>query len=657
MRHLAPCLLLAIALTGGPALAQTLDCSDPSNFPCGLQIERAELVKAPPIFRVQARVAQLLQFVPLGVFDKVVVNVMHGTDPVCTEIFESVTVHGSVLNLLVGPEMDCAVGGDLGHVLETRDALSLRLCFPLPGAEGVPDSACLDDIALGTTPNAVKASVARHAWKAHQVERAGQAHQAQRFTADATLDTDATLRTGYFELRERTGAELASIYPAGATPDPGGVVLEWAPVDRPSARTLQLGAKETNDTDTATVVRLLRRLLFAALRTWTRGDVQVTGHPSLPGLVVERLGAAIHGLTELGNDLRVTGDTSTTAQIHVTDPTHLHADLVVDPVALPAQPGNLTVAQGSNVVTTTVATGVKVQGGGMSTPGAFANIGRLDVDALTVSQGVDTRVLRVDGSVRMAAPTAGLHTVFQRQGSDLVINPNQTLQILLDGDMHALFGATFQGVLKYGGILTTCQQGFLPDAAGVCRDVDECALGSAGCAAGCVNTNGSFVCAVQKHIFVTVADSWPEAVADMAFPACAQQAAAAGYGTAIPWLGFTGSAPCPGCTSLNVAALANTQYVRPDGTVVADDLADLLDGSLDAPINQTAAGLNVGDVFVWTGLNPAGVPTGVDCKSWNSYVGLVGSGGKTGSTDAGWTAATSTASCHTQRGRAYCIEL
>ena len=52
-------------------------------------------------------------------------------------------------------------------------------------------------------------------------------------------------------------------------------------------------------------------------------------------------------------------------------------------------------------------------------------------------------------------------------------------------------------------------------------------------------------------------------------------------------------------------------FTRPDGTKIADDWADLTDGTLDAPIVET------GD-RVWTGVGPDGNATGFSCFGWQT---------------------------------------
>ncbi len=64
-------------------------------------------------------------------------------------------------------------------------------------------------------------------------------------------------------------------------------------------------------------------------------------------------------------------------------------------------------------------------------------------------------------------------------------------------------------------------------------------------------------------------------------------------------------------------------YVRVDGTKVADDWADLIDGALDAPILVTELGLPLepggfGSDFAWTGTTDTGAGSSQHCESWTS---------------------------------------
>ncbi|MCX4243061.1 DUF1554 domain-containing protein [Paraliomyxa miuraensis] len=78
-------------------------------------------------------------------------------------------------------------------------------------------------------------------------------------------------------------------------------------------------------------------------------------------------------------------------------------------------------------------------------------------------------------------------------------------------------------------------------------------------------------------------------------------------------------------------------YVLVDGTIIATDLADLLDGSLDAPIDVDETGTMVfGDV--WTGTLADGTAAPVHCIDWTQGASpLTGRCGSSATTTTAWT--------------------
>jgi len=84
-----------------------------------------------------------------------------------------------------------------------------------------------------------------------------------------------------------------------------------------------------------------------------------------------------------------------------------------------------------------------------------------------------------------------------------------------------------------------------------------------------------------------------------------------------------------------------TSYRLVDGTVIADDLADLLDGTLDAPIGIFENGGAVGGaVQVWsaTGTDGTLIPGAGHCANWTSPdPGVRGRIGRADGMDATWT--------------------
>jgi hypothetical protein len=96
-------------------------------------------------------------------------------------------------------------------------------------------------------------------------------------------------------------------------------------------------------------------------------------------------------------------------------------------------------------------------------------------------------------------------------------------------------------------------------------------------------------------------------------------------------------------------------YKLLDGTIIANDSADLIDGNIQNPINLTEYGNIISNALVWTGTNEFGQFTGNDCLNWNFDVpelnGTVGNSSLTGSQ---WTNYRNE-SCN-QEFRIYCVE-
>ena len=75
----ASLIVAALALAWpGFAAAQELPCAGVSDFPCSYQLRALELQKVPPVFKLQARVAQAKLPVGEGLFSTVVVKLLRG---------------------------------------------------------------------------------------------------------------------------------------------------------------------------------------------------------------------------------------------------------------------------------------------------------------------------------------------------------------------------------------------------------------------------------------------------------------------------------------------------------------------------------------------------------------------------------------------------
>jgi hypothetical protein len=127
---------------------------------------------------------------------------------------------------------------------------------------------------------------------------------------------------------------------------------------------------------------------------------------------------------------------------------------------------------------------------------------------------------------------------------------------------------------------------------------------------------------------------------------CAARAAAVGLG---PPATFKAWVEEPGSTIASRFAPNSIGYYRLDGVKVADDLADLSDGSLDAPLNRDEFGNTLGVASTWTGRGAS------HCSAWtSSSAGSSGTQGSLQATDSTWENS-GTASC-ANSARLYCFE-
>ena len=96
------------------------------------------------------------------------------------------------------------------------------------------------------------------------------------------------------------------------------------------------------------------------------------------------------------------------------------------------------------------------------------------------------------------------------------------------------------------------------------------------------------------------------------------------------------------------------EYQLLDGTVVANSLTDLTDGTLNNPINIDENGSSLDGVPVWTGTSVAGSLEGDTCSSWVTNNGnSEGQVGNSSLSDEGWTNA-GASSC-VDRSHLYCF--
>jgi cysteine-rich repeat protein len=132
---------------------------------------------------------------------------------------------------------------------------------------------------------------------------------------------------------------------------------------------------------------------------------------------------------------------------------------------------------------------------------------------------------------------------------------------------------------------------------------------------------------------------------------CQSRANSAGLGgTWDAWIGTNVNGPA---TRFVPAALG---YVRVDGVLIANDFADLTNGSLDQTLSISEYGDSLSGYEVWTGSSWSGVATSATCTNWtSSSAGVTGEYGLSNSISSTWSDAGSPAACNVTR-RLYCFE-
>ncbi|WP_271993721.1 DUF4215 domain-containing protein [Nannocystis radixulma] len=180
---------------------------------------------------------------------------------------------------------------------------------------------------------------------------------------------------------------------------------------------------------------------------------------------------------------------------------------------------------------------------------------------------------------------------------------------------------------------------------GILAVVEACDDGNNVNGDGC-NAN----CTLPKRVFVssTVYTGNMGGLAGAA-AACNARAAAAGLGgTWDAWLSSATSTP------LARFNRTTTGYARIDGVTIADDWADLVDGTLDAPISLTEFGSTFSG-SVWTGTNPDGTAGLYMCLGFTTTETYNADVGTSSSNTSTWSKSGSPNPCSASR-RIYCFE-
>ncbi len=266
--------ILLTLLVPGVARAQSVACNGVGAFPCGNQIGTAQIQPVPQLLQLQARVSEATLPIAAGVFNKLIVELKHGDELLCSEEFHDVRITNSTINLEIGRNMNC----DLAETVATNEDLALQICI------GGTDK-CLRPIDLGTVPYALKSTYALLAQQAHEADLAGQAYYAHRAAADRNLELSKELGTGYFDFSTPDSAPELYPNPADFAPFAHGGFITWTP-EHETAPTLHIAARDAvRDTPVP-----LDKLLLEANSTETLGrlvvkanGLQVTGASSIDG--------------------------------------------------------------------------------------------------------------------------------------------------------------------------------------------------------------------------------------------------------------------------------------------------------------------------------------------------------------------------------------
>lgn len=176
---------------------------------------------------------------------------------------------------------------------------------------------------------------------------------------------------------------------------------------------------------------------------------------------------------------------------------------------------------------------------------------------------------------------------------------------------------------------------------------------SAQCATGAICSNGA--CTDAKTVFVTSTTTTGNTGGLTGADAICQQRAIAGglSGTYKAWLSGGGVA------AKNRITQSTIPYALPNGTKVADNFADLTDGTLDAAIAVTELGTTI-FAYVYTGTTATGDASSNDCLGWTSTA-ITGGGsyfmqGYTSFADGLWTNSGSVNGCGVVMNHLYCFE-
>jgi hypothetical protein len=157
--------------------------------------------------------------------------------------------------------------------------------------------------------------------------------------------------------------------------------------------------------------------------------------------------------------------------------------------------------------------------------------------------------------------------------------------------------------------------------------VDACG----GCALGNVCMSGS--CSPAKRVFITDKTYLPDFGSAAAANQICQSTANTRKlgGTWLAWIADSKFSPA---TDFDQSA---EPYVLLDGTLIASDWADLIDGMLAHPIDMNELHATIGSRETWTGVYLDGTASSDNCLEWTSNVPAdLGTNGVSSVGDYGW---------------------
>jgi len=244
-----------------------------------VQVEEVSVARVPVVFKFQARVSQAKLPVGEGEFQTVFVKLSAAGEVLCEEKFPNVPVKNSVLNLTIGHHMNCS----LQEVIAENEDLNFEICLG-------SSSSCLKEVALSSTPYAVKSSFAVMAQRAHRASMAATANYAQRVTADRDLHLRKALGTGYFDFYTPAVGNNP-LDATDATINDGWI--QWTPVRSTTAKKLHVAGKRHLDDK----IELLDAIILHAVATQVEGTLHVAGNSTLQGDVTAKSAVFVEGET------------------------------------------------------------------------------------------------------------------------------------------------------------------------------------------------------------------------------------------------------------------------------------------------------------------------------------------------------------------------